>query len=113
MKIDLSYRQLLIILFSCLLVLYILFQARFLILGPGVTIQIPRDGEVATTSVITVSGTSRNIARITLNDRQIFTDAKGHWSEKLVLSKGLSIITVRVSDHFGREKHESIRVILN
>ncbi|MEK7135158.1 MAG: hypothetical protein AAB780_00435, partial [Patescibacteria group bacterium] len=96
-----------------LLTLYSLFQARFLILGPQVAILSHEDGAVATEPQVLLSGTARNAAWISLNDRQIFTDEEGHWSEKLILSEGLSIMTLRVRDRFGRESSDSVRLILN
>ena len=92
---------------------YCLFQARFLILGPRVTIQSHADGVAVIAPLITLSGSARNAAWISLNDRQIFTDEEGFWSEKLILSPGTSIMTVKVSDRFGREQTESIQLILN
>jgi hypothetical protein len=93
--------------------IYILFQARFLILGPQVWIESPRDGAVAEAPAITISGEARNAAWISLNGRQIFTDEEGQWEETLIVSKGLSIMTVAVKDRFGRERRESVRIILN
>lgn len=113
MKINFSTRQWVILVLSLLLVLYILFQARFLILGPRVTIDSPRDGEMVSTSTVTLSGSAYNISWISLNGRQIFTDEEGQWQEKLLLSPGASIMTVKVRDRFGREKEESIRLIFN
>jgi hypothetical protein len=113
MKINLSTRQWVIVCVSFLLVLYILFQARFLILGPRVTIETPQDGFVTPTQVVMVKGTAYNIAWISLNGRQIFTDENGVWEEKLLVPLGTSIITVNVRDRFGREKEESVRIILN
>ncbi len=97
---------------SALFIAYILFQARFVILGPQVWIEWPGDGAVATTSLMNIAGRSRNIAWISLNGRQIFTDEKGFWQEKLILSPGVSIMTLRVRDRFGREKTESIQIVL-
>lgn len=96
-----------------LLASYSLYQARFLVLGPRVWIENPKDGVVVESSVVTVSGRARNIAWISLNDRQIFTDKKGQWEETLIVSQGLSIMTVRVRDRFGRSKEDSVRLILN
>lgn len=112
MKIDFSPKRLLLTLLFVLFVLYCLFQARFLILGPQVWITAPLDGEVVASSVITISGTTSNIAHISLNGRQIFTDEGGAWSEKLIVSPGTSIMTVVVRDRFGRERKRSVRVIL-
>jgi len=95
------------------LALYSLFEARFLIFGPQVTITEPRDGFVGTSPLINLSGKAKNAAWISLNGRQIFTDGKGNFSEKLIVSKGLSIMSVNVIDRFGRENQKQVRIILN
>lgn len=108
-----SSRNWLIILLAILFVAYCLFQARFLILGPQVWIEAPKDGATVSEPVITLSGRAKNAAWISLNGRQIYTDDIGLWSEKLILAQGLSIMSVTVRDRFGREKTESVRIILN
>jgi len=112
MKISLSPKQMIFGCLGLLLVLYILFQARFLILGPQVSIHTPEDAQMVDDPLLTISGKASNIAWISLNDRQIYVDEEGFFSEKLLLSPGTSIITVNVRDRFGREHEESVRVIL-
>ena len=111
MKIDFSPKHWLLIFLFILFFLYVLFQARFLILGPQVWINYPKDGEVVANSVIIMEGVARNAAWLTLNGRQIFTDENGLWSEKLIVSPGLSIMTVLARDRFGREREERVRII--
>ncbi|MCR4279388.1 MAG: hypothetical protein NUV78_01475 [Candidatus Zambryskibacteria bacterium] len=112
MRISLSPKQIALLALGVVFLLYVLFQARFLILGPMVKIETPRDAEVVYDPLLTISGTASNIARITLNGRQIYIDENGLWTEILLLSPGTSIITVIVRDRFGREHTESVRVRL-
>jgi hypothetical protein len=112
-KLQFSTKHGILSLLGIAFLLYCLFQARFLILGPQVWITTPVDGEALQARVITASGQARNVAWMSLNGRQIFTDQDGNWSEKLIVSGGVSIMTVVVRDRFGREKEESVRVILN
>lgn len=112
-KIQLRPKVVFWIILFLLLTTYSLFQARFLIFGPQVSIDSPKDGEVVSSPLLTISGKGSNIAWISLNDRQIFTDEKGRWEETLIVAQGLSIMTVRVVDRFGREKVKSVRVLLN
>ncbi|MEK7175976.1 MAG: hypothetical protein AAB695_01205 [Patescibacteria group bacterium] len=111
MKIDFSPKYWLLVSLSVLFFFYIIFQARFLILGPQVWINYPKDGEVVASSVITMSGVARNAAWLTLNGRQIFTNENGLWSEKLIVLPGLSIMAVKARDRFGRESEERVRII--
>ncbi len=103
---------LLVVLFI-LLTSYSIFQARALLTGPRVWITSPEDGRVASNHLVVIEGQSRNVAWISLNGHQIFTDKEGNWSEKLIVSKGTSIMTVEASDRFGRETKKSVRIVLN
>ena len=113
MAINFSSRHWVLTILGVLFTVYVVFQARFIIFGPQVIIETPRDGEVVTSSMITVSGQAKNAAWLSLNDSQIFTDEKGAWNEKLIVSEGTSIMTVRVRDRFGREKETSITITFN
>ena len=96
-----------------LLTSYSIYQARSIILGPRIWINIPQDGQTVQGPLVTIEGRSRNIAWISLNDRQIFTDETGKWSEKLIVSEGLSIMTVKARDRLGHETGKSGPIILN
>lgn len=113
MKIDIKPRYVLLIILFILLIVYSLYQARALLVGPQIWIESPKDGEVVKSPLVIMRGQSKNIAWISLNDRQIFTDKDGNWSEKLIVSGGISIMTVRARDRFGRETKQSVQIILN
>lgn len=103
---TITLRQLLayagILIGAVLLVSYIVFQARFLIQGPSVVLDY-EPNQVENTRVVKISGSARNIAKITLNDRQIFTDKSGYFNEALVLENGYTIATIKAVDRYGRE----------
>ena len=103
----------LLILLFMLLVAYSLYQARALLMGPQIWVESPQNGRRVESPLITVSGRSKNIAWLSLNDRQIFTDEEGEWSEKLLVSPGLSIMTLKARDRFGREIMKHVQVVLN
>ncbi|MDO8590063.1 MAG: hypothetical protein Q7R69_02225 [bacterium] len=102
----------LLIAFFVLLASYSLYQARALLVGPQIWIESPKDGQVVESPLVVATGRAKNIAWISFNDRQIFTDEKGAWSEKLLVSPGLSIMTVKARDRFGREIEKSIQIVL-
>jgi len=112
MRISLTTRQTVLLSLGFILALYVVFQARFIILGPQISIDYPRDAQEVTDPLLIMRGTAHNVARIELNWRQIFADREGTWSEKLLLSPGVSIMTVNARDRFGRETEEQVRVIL-
>ena len=85
-----------------IVVVYVAFQARFLITGP----QILLGAEPPTFQnerVLTLSGSAFNITHLWINDRQIFTDEEGNFREELVLENGYTITTLRAKDRYGRE----------
>ncbi len=102
-----------VVILFILLGLYALFQARFIILGPSIYIDSHKDGSLVTENVIILSGRAKNIAYISLNDRPIFIDSKGNWNEKYVVPSGLSVITLRAKDRFGRETEKKLSLVYN
>lgn len=95
-------RYALTITFIGLLVAYVIFQARFLIQGPEINL-VNEPTSIENSRTVTLSGYARNIAKITLNDRPIFTDTSGYFSEALVLENGYTIATITATDRYGRE----------
>ncbi|MEZ4195035.1 MAG: hypothetical protein R3B53_01385 [Candidatus Paceibacterota bacterium] len=85
-----------------LILAYIVFQARFLIAGPQIVIS-DNLAIQHNERTIHLEGTAYNITHLWLNDRQIYTDESGHFSEALVLENGYTIATLRAKDRYGRE----------
>ena len=79
----------------------VIFQARYLIIGPQITLTNEPTGP-QNERQIALTGNARNISRLWLNDRPIFTDLDGNFSEAVVLSDGLSLLTLRATDRYGR-----------
>lgn len=90
---------------------YSIFEARFLIAGPSLTIVSPRSGDTVSSSRIEVTGVAENVSDISLNDRAIFIDGKGNFKEVLLLSYGYNILTLKAHDRFGRETLEILELI--
>ena len=88
---------------SVVVVGYILFQARFLVIGPQIVLtkELPA---VANERTVTLVGRTANITNLTLNGRTIYTDEQGTFSESLVLENGYTIMMLRAHDRFGRER---------
>ncbi|MCA9354213.1 MAG: hypothetical protein KC877_01705 [Candidatus Kaiserbacteria bacterium] len=85
-----------------LMVFYILFQARYLIMGPQITLHdVPEIRQ--NQRQIELTGAAYNISRLWLNDRPIYTDAQGNFKEALVLENGYTVATLRAEDRYGRE----------
>lgn len=90
-----------IIVGAILFVAYVLFQARFLLAGPQIFVE--RLPATQSERLIELEGQARNIVRITLNGRQIYTDKAGNFKEALVLENGYTIATLEAEDRYGRK----------
>jgi len=108
-------RQTLLIVGSLLLALlfitYILFQARYLLLGPLVTIETPNNHAELSGALVTIKGTTFNTSKLLLNDRQIFVDQTGHFQEELLLPMGYTVMNLTALDRFGREREQQLGLI--
>ncbi len=82
---------------------YVSFQARFLILGPQLTL-ISEPKTVQKERQITLEGTAKNIVKITLNGRSILTNERGDFKELVTLENGYTIVTIEATDRYGRSK---------
>lgn len=81
---------------------YVLWQARFLITGPEVTLSTELN-PIQNNRVITLTGETKNITRITVNDRPIITNEFGEFSESIILENGYTIVSIKAQDRYGRE----------
>jgi len=93
------------------LIVYAYFQSREYLQGPLLTIDEPLNGSLSTTSLIALKGTARNVAFLTLNGRQIFTDELGRFEESLLLSEGYSIMTLEAKDRFGHTETKRLELV--
>ena len=104
-----------IILFSLLglfIVAYSLFQAWKLLSGPIIEVYTPQNGATYNQTLIEIDGRAKNISYLNLNDRPIFTDKDGKFSEKLLLSPGLNIIKLDARDKFKTYTEKKLQIIL-
>lgn len=103
---KIEFRNVLLFIGACVLLglisTYVLFQARFLIAGPEIVLAV-EPSVTHNERTIQLEGTAYNITHLWLNDRQIFTDKAGHFTEALVLENGYTIATLRAKDRYGRE----------
>lgn len=89
---------------------YGVYQARMMLSGPQITLKTPKTGSSFSDPLITIAGAAHNISAISLNDRPIFIDEHGNFSEKLLLSPGYTIMKVQASDKFGRETQQLLEL---
>lgn len=80
---------------------YMLFQARFLIEGPRITLT-EKPAILQDEQKIVLSGTAENIVAITINGRPMVTDETGAFSVPIILSTGYTVVQFSARDRFGR-----------
>ncbi len=107
-----NIRAIAVIVFFVLFVLYAGFETVKLFLGPSLIIDTPKDFATVNEPLINVSGTVKRVAYITINDRQIFADTTGKFSDKLLLLSGYNIIKIEVKDRFDKVLKKEIRLWL-
>ncbi|MFA6269598.1 MAG: hypothetical protein WC657_00070 [Candidatus Paceibacterota bacterium] len=93
-----------------LLVTYGIFNARNLITGPTVEIFSPAENTETTENNIEIKGQAKNTAFLSLNEKPIFVDKEGVFSEKLLLSPGSNIIEIKAKDRFKKELTKTIKI---
>lgn len=84
---------------SAVIIAYALWNGRNLILGPSIKV-------IATNfpaNPVTIKGLAKNVSFISLDDRQIFADKDGSFSEDVLLLPGYNIIKIEGEDRFGKK----------
>lgn len=81
---------------------YVVFQARYIIRGPQLTL-IDEPGGIQNERQITLSGHAENITDIRLNGRQIVTNEDGYFAEHIVLENGYNVVQLQAHDRYGRK----------
>jgi len=90
---------------------YSLFEFRWIIQGPIISVESPRNGDIFENNLIEVRGKIKNVAYLSLNDFQINVETSGAFREKLLLSPGLNIMKLETKDRFGRTKSQFLEVL--
>jgi len=81
--------------------LYTTWQARFLIVGPEISID-NAPAVVQNERVVFIQGQADNTTRLYLNGRPIVTDPSGAFAEGVVLENGHTTVGIEAYDRYGR-----------
>jgi len=93
---------------------YAVFNSRFLIQGPEITIDnidSATGGIISEQKTLFLEGNAKHSSFISINGRPIFIDESGNFNEKLLLSNSMSIIDIYAKDKFGKEVRKKIDVV--
>ncbi len=91
---------------------YSIFQAQKLIAGPIINISTPQNGATYNQTLIEIDGQAKNTAYIYIDDRQMFTDKDGNFSQELLLSPGYNVVKLDAFDKFGKQTEKKLQLVL-
>lgn len=100
-----------LILLGVLIVGYSIFQAQKILGGPSITVLSPINGATYTTTLIELKGVAKNVSTLMLNDRPLYTDKLGNFSDTLLLNPGYNILKLEAKDKFGSGTQKMIEII--
>ena len=100
-----------LVIFFLVIGTYSYLKMKSVIDGPKVSIISPENWSATETGVTLVRGTARNISSLSLNDRVIFTDENGDFSEKVALLPGYNILSVKGADKFGKKTEAVVKLV--
>ena len=104
----------LVVLVALVVLSYGFFEARKLVEGPRITINLPADGSATSSTLVTIVGTAENVSFLTINDKPAFTDPQGNFTQVLSPPAGYTVFTVAALDRFGRRASKQVRItVLN
>ncbi len=83
---------------------YLALAVKTVISPPYLFIENPRSNLAITEKKINIIGIAEAEAQITINGKQVLTDANGRFTERISLKNGINIITVIAKKRYGREK---------
>lgn len=95
-----------------LISLYAVYRTKDLMAGPALFID---KASAATREVnqplFDLKGEAKRIARLFLNNKQIYTDEDGNFEEKVLLAPGYNLLKLVAQDKFGRGRDYNLEVI--
>ena len=106
-------KYLLVTTFLIVIVSYGLYQMRWLINGPSITIDAPFNGSSLTSPIVIIRGQARRVAKLFLNGDKLIPDHTGRFESQLLLAQGYNIIQLDGEDRFGRRVEKKLELILN
>ena len=80
--------------------------------GPKISVTTPENGATAGTSTEVIRGMAKNVSSLSLDDRPIFVDEQGNFSEIVALLPGYNILSLKGTDKFGKKTELLLQLVL-
>ncbi len=92
------------------IIIYTVIETKALARGVELKIAGISDGEVFEKDILAITGQAENANHITIDGREIKVDKDKRFTQELILSPGLNIITVEAQDKFKKKTNNTYRV---
>jgi hypothetical protein len=100
------------ILFILAVILYTLYTARHIILGPHISFSNTQDDILKTTvQVVKIAGQTQNTTELRLNNRKIILNQDGDFSERMLLTPGVNVFIFNAKDKFDRTEQKMLQIV--
>lgn len=100
------------ILVFLLLIGYIVFQYRYVLIDPPLNIKSPDEMETISSSTFSVEGHTDSQVTVFIGDESVLVDQDGNFKKEIVSFSGENIIDVKAVNRFGRETTVTRRVVV-
>lgn len=111
MKLPLSPKYLLLIIFFIVVLGYAAYQLSGIIRRPNFSIDYPPDGTTIKDELLTIRGRATDLTKLLLDDGKLITRENGQFEVKLLLAKGYNIIRLAGADRFGRTVEKKLQLL--
>mgnify|MGYP001576062873 CR=1 FL=1 len=98
-----------LILFFIVVILYGLYEAQGLLVGP--TIAVSSETITSPEAYVKIEGQAQRIASLSMNGKEISVTEIGEFSEPYLLARGSNRITLEARDKYGRETRKVIEIV--
>jgi len=118
MKIDrkIEFKKILrigiIVLFAIFILGYSFFQSKELIFGADIQNVNIENGMTISENPLLIKGNTKNAIFTSLNDKEIYIDKEGNFSEYVVLLNGYNAIKINTRDKFGNEDEKNYKLMM-
>ena len=102
-RIRFGFSGLLVLIPIVLLLLYVIFQFRYLVLPPPLEVITPGEGERFASKTITVSGKTDPNGAFTLNNEPVPLDSNGNFEKKITVFPGDVVLQFSIQNRFGKK----------
>ncbi len=102
-------RRLIFLVFIFIVGTYALYESRWVLFRPRLSITEPKNGAVLRTADVRVHGRSDPAMAVWIDGRHAESDAKGYFEDTIPAFPGYNEIGIMVKNRFGKETRTSIK----